>query len=208
METTATSTPASTPEPKRRFNPFRAIGTALLFVLVLVRVLIRKLFTLLALLILALGKNKPATAIGVVLLALLLWTWSQNGVPWAPPPNAAAASLSAGASNPMIEPSPWVQQFIQAGAAHDGYQAWESFSDELKEALRREGIGPESIDRQFKQEQSLGVQWMEATHVASTRLSDGKMVYLYIVTHSSPRGMGQVPYTFTTMPNGKILQFE
>ncbi len=205
MESTATLAPGPAPERRRGFNPLRAIGHALLFVLILLRVLVRKLLLLFVLLLKLLGRNKSASVVGVALLALLLWSWGVSGVPWAPPAPPVSAANTSAALGP---PSPFMTQYIQGRMAFDAQVEWESYTDEWKQYLTQRGEGLSYLTQQYAELRRSGIQITDETHAATYRMNDGRTVYLYIETVKTPQGLRQAPYTFTTAPNGKILTRE
>jgi hypothetical protein len=137
---------------------------------------------------------------------MLGWTWTVNGVPWAPSAEAAQANANAAAAA-ALPPSPYVQKFLTSRASLDAAGLWDSYADEIKAAYGQQGWTPNRVAQVLQRERQSGFQLVKADHVYSSKIDHDRSVYLYMLTvRRDPQTTEQMPFTFMTLANGKIFR--
>jgi hypothetical protein len=175
-----------TAQPVTRTNPLRSLMKGILFAFIKV-----------VMAFMALWRRWPLPALIVLVMvvgsvfALTTGTMSLPGVaaPAAPEARLAVESYLAGQKN------------------FDASMMWNAMDDQFKMALQSNGQTLQAMQQEQQKYKAEGIK-VAHKHVADANLSDGRQVYLYVVTISKGTQSQEAPYMFTVSKAGKIVAID
>jgi hypothetical protein len=184
-------------------NPVRAVVSfpfrALLFVLLLVKVLLRKLILGIVLALQAAQRHAISAALILALSAALIYT-NAVGTPLGRPVGAPGVTPST-----SLPPAKVVESYVQGQIKGDATMMWAAMSDDLRQSFAERGGSVQQLQQSIDQAKQAGRIFRRAEYVFGKRLSDGRAIYVYILTGVSPSGeTREIPYLFTVNTAGKI----
>lgn len=170
-----------------RSNPLRAVVKALLYVIVRVLMVVfgfwrRYPLPALILLVMVIGS----------MFALTSGTLALPGAPAAAPVEDARIA---------------VESYLRGQKDFNADMMWGAMDEQLRSALQQRGQSLQELQQQQLQRRQSGIK---LTHRfgAGADLSDGRKVFLYIVTVSQGQQTQELPYTFTVNKAGKIVNID
>jgi hypothetical protein len=100
-----------------------------------------------------------------------------------------------------------VEAYLRGQKDFNADMMWGAMDEQLKATLQQRGQSLQELKQQQLQRQQSGIK-LAHHHVAGTDLSDGRKVFLYIVTVSQGQQTQELPYTFTVNKAGKIVNID
>ncbi|MBI3978590.1 MAG: hypothetical protein HY331_10445 [Chloroflexi bacterium] len=177
--------------------PFRL----LLFVVLLLKVVVRKLILGVLLALRLTMRNAAAVIVVGVLLVALVYT---NLV--APAARfGAVARPGASPASLGVPVAKAVENYVQGQVKGDATLMWAAMSDDLRRSFAERGGSAQQLQRSIDQARESGRTFRDAQYVFGRQLSDGRAIFVYVLTAESPAGeTREIPYMFTLGPDGKI----
>lgn len=108
----------------------------------------------------------------------------------------------------QLPPPAVVESYLKAQANFDARGMWQAISDELKQSMNATDVSPQQLQTELDGARQQGRRYLMATYVGGVPMSEGRNVYFYVLTVSTPRGDTDVPYIYVVGTDGKIVSIQ